>query len=322
MSRCALDDQVTVGGLRLHVSVEGRGEPLLLVNGIGANLAMWRPLRDALPDVKTIAYDAPGTGRSATAPLPATMRTLAWLALKLLDTLDCERVDVLGYSFGGAVAQQLAHIAPDRVRRVVLAATMPGWGGVPGTTRSLSAAATPLRYYSRAYYRWTAPLMAGGHAHHDPDLLSQQEHARFRDPPSVLGYAWQLWALTTWTSMPWLHTVRHPTLVVTGDDDRLVPAANSHLLASHLPNARLLIAPGEGHYLLLDPHSAALPSIRSFLTAADHRHSAGWNAATAIEAADAEEALRRAGSSPTPLALVNGYARRLFSRLEATEKAA
>ena len=83
---------------------------------------------------------------SMTAPLPASMEGLARLAEGVLDRAGVEQADVLGYSFGGLVAQRLARRAPERVRRLVLAATTPGWGGVPGSLQTLARMSTPLRY--------------------------------------------------------------------------------------------------------------------------------------------------------------------------------
>ena len=100
-----------------------------------------------------IAFDAPGTGRSATPPIPLSLEALARVAEGVLDELGVEQADVLGYSFGGAVAQRLARRAPERVRRLVLAATTPGWGGVPGSLRTLARMSTPLRYYWRSVLR-------------------------------------------------------------------------------------------------------------------------------------------------------------------------
>ena len=114
--------QVSVEGIRLHVEEYGDGPPLLLINGIGAHAGMWKPLREALPGPRLIAFDAPGTGRSATPPIPLSLEALARVAEGVLDELGVEQADVLGYSFGGAVAQRLARRAPERVRRLVLAA--------------------------------------------------------------------------------------------------------------------------------------------------------------------------------------------------------
>src|SRR6185436_17213526 len=102
-----MEQDLRIGGLRLHVRQAGEGPPLLLLNGIGAHVGMWKPLERTLPDVRVISYDAPGTGRSQTSLWPLTIEALADLAAGVLDELGHERVDVLGYSFGGIVAQHL-----------------------------------------------------------------------------------------------------------------------------------------------------------------------------------------------------------------------
>jgi poly(3-hydroxyalkanoate) depolymerase len=258
--------EANVEGMRLHVEESGDGQPLLLINGIGAHSAMWTPLQGALTGMRVIAFDAPGTGRSATPPIPLSMEALARLAEGVLDHVGVEQADVLGYSFGGAVAQRLARRAPERVRRLVLAATTPGWGGVPGSLRTLARMSTPLRYYWRPYYESIVGDLMGGRPRHDDEFVRRHGEDRLANPPDPLGYVWQLAALSSDVgSLPWLHRVRQPTLVVTGDDDPVMPLANAHLLAHRLPNARLFVAPGEGHLLLLDPRSAALPAIRGFL---------------------------------------------------------
>jgi pimeloyl-ACP methyl ester carboxylesterase len=217
-----------------------------------------------------VAFDAPGTGRSETPPLPLTITALAELAEQVLDRLGYEEVDVLGYSFGGIVAQHLARRAPQRVRRLLLVATTPGWGGVAGSVRTMLRMSTPLRYYSRSYYERTIGDLAGGGARTDRAWLERHGDERREHPPSPLGYMWQLAALTVPPgSLPWLHTLPQPTLVVAGDDDPIVPHVNSLLLAAAIPRARLLLARGEGHLLLLDPDSAAHPVMRAFIASED-----------------------------------------------------
>jgi len=210
-----MEHELRIRGLRLHVREAGDGPPLLLLNGIGAHVGMWRPLEATLPDVRVISYDAPGTGRSETPLLPLTIPALAGLAEGVLDALGCEQVDVLGYSFGGIVAQHLARRAPERTRRLVLAATTPGWGGVAGSLATMTHMATPLRYYSRSYYDATIGDIAGGRARSDPEWIERHAEERQAHPPSPLGYAWQLAALTVPPgSLPWLHELRHATLVL------------------------------------------------------------------------------------------------------------
>src|SRR3978361_678670 len=99
-STAATGELLGIGRTRLRGSVQGNGRPLLLINGIGANLDMWNPLLPAL-EAETIVYDAPGTGASSMPRLPLTIPQMANLAIKLLDTLGFEEVDVLGVSLGG-----------------------------------------------------------------------------------------------------------------------------------------------------------------------------------------------------------------------------
>jgi pimeloyl-ACP methyl ester carboxylesterase len=98
----------------LRVARLGAGEPLLLINGLGANLEMWHPLVAELADEReVVAFDLPGTGSSARPQWPLRLPQLAGLVTELLDHLGIEQPDVLGYSLGGIVAQEPAHRAPD-----------------------------------------------------------------------------------------------------------------------------------------------------------------------------------------------------------------
>jgi poly(3-hydroxyoctanoate) depolymerase len=301
-----------VGGLRIHVREVGEGRPVLLINGLGAHAAMWQPVEEVLAGLRLIEFDAPGTGASRSTLLPVPIPALARLAVRVLDELGVERADVLGYSMGGVVAQLLAAQAPERVRRLVLVATTPGMGGVPGDPYAMTAVATPLRYWSRTYYARTIGGMVGGRARTDSEWVAEHGRLRRRSPPSAWGYAGQLFSLGTWTSLPLLHRVRHPALVVTGDDDPLVPPANSYLLARRLPDARLLVAAGEGHLLLMDPDSTALEAIRGFLTAERLEDAAAWRDGAVVDDAAVRAALADARSPVQPLEAIGRVMRRMW----------
>jgi poly(3-hydroxyoctanoate) depolymerase len=109
------------------------------------------------------------------------------------------------------------------------------------------------------------PHIAGGRTARDPSVLAAQAGARLHRPPGPIGYAFQLYAAAGWTSLPWLHTLRMPALVVAGDDDPSDPFANAKLLAKRLPDARLHVVKGGGHLFLLDEPGSAVPAIESFL---------------------------------------------------------
>jgi len=262
---------VDVDGLRLRTSVRGTGSPLLVLTGIGASLELSAPLERALNShgVQTIALDAPGTGESSPYHWPRRMPGLARTVELTIEALGYDRVDVLGVSFGGVLAQQLAHQAPHRVRRLVLAATgagVPGLGGVPGSPRALLALATPRRYQSPDYYRRIAGALYGGVARRDPDALLHGSIARFSEAPSLRGYLAQLYAISFWTGLPWLWRLQQPTLVLAGDDDPIVPVINGRILTRVIPHARLEIIRGGGHLFLLERPTEHAALIAAFLT--------------------------------------------------------
>jgi len=260
-------DFVEVDGARMRVSIEGagRGRPLLLLNGIGAGLELFAPFRARLGEIETIAVDIPGTGGSPATALPKRLCGIARLLVSLLDVLGYAKVDVLGISWGGTLAQELAYRFPERVGRLVLVATSPGLFSLPGRLRALMVLATPRRYFSPTYFEKVAPILYGGAVRDRPELLQDQGHLRFIRPPSVRGYLWQLAAVAGWTSLPWLHRLRMPVLVMAGDDDPIIPVANARLIAWRLPNATLEIVPGGGHIFLLTHAETVAPRIAAFL---------------------------------------------------------
>lgn len=256
---------VDVRGLRLRISIHGRGRPLLLLNGIGASLELLEPLRRALHDVETIGVDLPGSGRSATTIFPRSLRAHARLVDELLAVLGYGSVDVLGVSWGGALAQEVALRHPARVRKLVLAATTAGWFCVPGSAAALRVLATPRRYHSPTYFAEVAPTLYGGAARRNPRLLEEQGHLRFVRPPSVRGYLWQLAAIAGWTSVFRLPRLRAPTLVLAADDDPIVPLANARILATRIPNARLHVIHEGGHLFLVTHSEEVAPETERFL---------------------------------------------------------
>ena len=261
---------VVVDGLRLRVSIRRSGRPLLLLNGIGASFEIFDPLRRELRQTETIAVDMPGTGGSETPLLPRPLYGLAGLVARVLDVLGYPNaIDVLGISWGGALAQEFVLRFPRRVRRLVLAATSTGWLSVPGDPKALWVLATPRRYYSPSYFEKVAPTLYGGAVREDPGLLRKQGHLRFIHPPTVRGYLWQLAAGFGWTSLPRLHRVRSPTLVLAADDDPIAPLAGLRLMAKLLPRSRLHVVPKGGHLFLVTHAPEVAPVIESFLGESD-----------------------------------------------------
>jgi poly(3-hydroxyalkanoate) depolymerase len=272
---------VTIDKTRLRTASTGHGPPLLLLMGIGGNLDMWGPLAAQLPGRRLIAFDAPGTGRSSIGRL-RRMTGLADLTAELLDALGLGTVDVLGYSFGGALAQQLAHRHPERVRRLVLGATMCGLGGVPARPDVYLHMAHPFRYHSGRYLRWVAPRIYGGRTRRAGGAGSEAMMARLAHPPSMLGYVSQLAAISGWSSLPWLPSLTMPVLILAGDDDPIVPLINARILNWRIHDGRLHVVKGGGHLFLLDQPEDVIDVIETFLAQGAGVGSSGLASAAAI----------------------------------------
>ena len=254
-----------VGGQILRVGIL-RGEkarpPLLLFNGIGASIELVEPFLAALDGPEAIIFDVPGVGGSPAPSMPYRPSTLARLTAQLLDQLGHERVDVLGVSWGGALAQQFALQQAKRCRRLVLAATSPGHLMVPGKLTVLLKMATPRRYKDPDYMRRIAGDIYGGALRSSPELVRQ--HLRHVRWSSDYGYYLQLVAAFGWSSLPWLHSLSQPTLVIAGTDDPIVPLANGRILARLIPHARLVTI-DDGHLFLVTSAGESAQIIAKFL---------------------------------------------------------
>ncbi len=264
--------EVTVRGRRLRVAVRPAVRPgpartpLLLMNGLGAQLEVLEPLVDQLPpDLEVIRFDVPGVGGSPAPLLPYHYATLASLVGALVRRLGHERVDVLGFSWGGGLAQQFAVTQARKCRRLVLAATGTGAVMVPARPGVLGHMLTPRRHRDPAYARRIASQLYGGTMRSHPERAAQVLHAHARSG-STRGYLYQLLAIATWTSLPALTLIRQSTLVLSGDDDPLIPTINARILARGIPRARLQMYRG-GHLALVTEAAALAPVIDAFLTA-------------------------------------------------------
>lgn len=258
--------QITIDGQLLEVAIrygDGSGPPLLLFNGIGANWELAKPFLEALTSTTAVIFDVPGVGGSPRPPWPYRPSTLARLAADLVAELGYLEVDVAGVSWGGGIAQQFAHQFPKRCRRLVLAATAPGFTMVPASPSVLWKMATPRRYTDKGYMNQIAADIYGGAFRHDPSLIGR--HAAGMHGTRSMGYFYQLLAMAGWTSLPWLWSLPQPTLVLMGSDDPLVPPINGHILAGLIPKAELRMI-DDGHLFLVTRPQETAGLIEAFLT--------------------------------------------------------
>jgi poly(3-hydroxyoctanoate) depolymerase len=267
------DRFVSAAGLEIRVSVQGAGPPLLMVSGLGANIELWEPLTPLLASRQLIRFDPPGSGLSTVPHRPYRMGYLAAVVAAMLDCLDLPAVDVLGYSLGGALAQELAHRHPARLRKLILAATIPGVGAVQNPRTVIEFFDPRLAVAGSERRMRRLARLAGGRAAADPAILAAYEDRRSRHPPSVKGYRFQLRAILGWSSVTWLHTLTAPTLVLAGGRDPIVPLVNSRIFTRLIPDCRRCVVADGGHLFMVDQPEDVAPVIEAFLSEAEHRRS-------------------------------------------------
>ena len=251
-------ETLRAGGRSLRVAVwradtqagKTPARPLLFFNGIGANIELMSPLADWFADRDVITFDMPGVGGSPSPRLPYRPWTMALRTARLLDKLGYDgKVDVMGVSWGGGMAQQFALQHPKRVGKLILAATAAGMVMVPGDPKVLAKMANPRRYVDPAY------MMANFQALYGESHTSSE-------------HFYQLAAMAGWTSAPFLPFLKARTLVLMGEHDRIVPLINGKFLARLIPHARFESVPG-GHLFLVSQPEKSVALMRSFLDESD-----------------------------------------------------
>jgi poly(3-hydroxyalkanoate) depolymerase len=236
--------------------------PLLFFNGIGANIEAMVPLADMLDDRDFITFDMPGVGGSPEPVVPYNAWFMARIAAQLLDRFDMPRVDVMGVSWGGAMAQQFTLQNGARVNRLILAATTAGMLMIPGNPKALMKMADPRRYIDPDYMAKNFKILYGGSSD------GKDGHIGRITPPTKTGYFYQLLAMAGWTSAPFLPFMKAETLIMMGGDDQIVPVANGKFLNMLIPNSELHIIPDGGHLFLLSHVEESIAAIRGFLDGA------------------------------------------------------
>jgi poly(3-hydroxyalkanoate) depolymerase len=257
---------IPVLGQQIRVNVRsGTGVPLVLCNGIGASLEVLDPVVEHLdPDTTVVRFDAPGSGGSPDSPLPYGFPYLAAVLRQLLNKLDLNTraVDVLGLSWGGALAQQFAFQNPRYCRRLILVSTGNGAIMVPGKAGVLAKLLTPRRFLDHQYAASIAGDLYGGTVRTDPSVVKRLFDRQLMSGSRV-GYLHQLLAGSVWTSIFALPLVRQRTMVVAGLDDPVVPLSNARILHRLLPNSTLHLHSG-GHVDLITNAAELAPVVEMF----------------------------------------------------------
>ncbi len=277
---------VDVGGTRFVYRQLGTaaGVPVLLLNHWGAVLDNFDPrIVDGIAAVRpVIAINYRGVGASG-GKAPLTVAEMADDVIAFVRALGLEQVDVIGFSLGGFVAQDIVLNAPSLVRKIILAGTGPAGGeGIEkvGLVSWPLIIKGMLTFRDPKFYLFFTSTRNGRSAAKD-FLKRLQERKTDRDKPIAIGaFLRQLKAIKAWGLQPRqdLGAVRHPVLVANGDHDIMVPSSNSVDMANRLPNAELVLYEDAGHGGIFQYHEAFVKKARDFLEAKspiDHRDGLG-----------------------------------------------
>lgn len=256
----------TLGDIEVAYDTFGSGSPLLAIMGLTGARYHWRGFPERFADsFRVVTFDNRGVGETSAPKGPYTAAQMANDALALLDHLGIEKAAVLGVSMGGMIAQELALAAPARVTKLVLGCT--SFGG---------RTAIPVP---------PETVMAFGNVGRGPDALRRVIELNFSETwraanaatvtellehglahrMTPAGFQGQLGAVATHDSYARIAQISAPTLVISGDEDHLIPVENSRLIAGLIPNARTEILPGVGHMFWIEAADAAATAIRGFL---------------------------------------------------------
>jgi len=234
--------------------------PLLFFNGIGANLELTMGLGNMFPDRHILTFDVPGVGQSPVTQWPYRHWMLARWTRKLLDRYGLDTVDVMGVSWGGAMAQQFSFQYRSRVNKLVLCATSSGMTMIPGKPASLSKMVDTRRYTDPSFMRENFAKLYG-----DAADESAGSHIDSLMPPDPKGYIYQLLAFAGWSSLPFIRFLKMPALVMMGDKDSIVPLVNGQILTWALPDARLHVFADAGHLFIVTRAAETAEVINGFL---------------------------------------------------------
>jgi pimeloyl-ACP methyl ester carboxylesterase len=252
-----------LNGININYRVEGQGEPLVLIMGFTAGRIGWMP---QIPFFKkhyrVITFDNRGAGRSDKPPGPYSTRMMADDTVKLMDLLGIEKAHIMGLSMGGMIAQELAINYPQRVMKLVLAATYARQDEMSGDTLEQAkflqlapekkAAALVGLAFNKPFYRFTLGLLAG-------------IQTRFIGAFGRVGIEGQSEACRTHNTVERLSSITAPTLVIVGTGDRLIKPVSSEVIAGRIPNAKLVKVEGGSHYFSFETKNAFNREVLGFL---------------------------------------------------------
>ncbi|MGD1993801.1 MAG: alpha/beta fold hydrolase [Anaerolineae bacterium] len=265
---------VNTNGIDIYYEITGSGDPLVLISGLGYDHWMWHRMVPGLAEhFQVMTFDNRGVGKTDKPTGPYTAQMLAGDTAGLIEALEIAPAAVMGHSMGGFVAQALALSRPELISKLILSAT--NFGGpnhIPVTPEALAVLtdteSDPIERLRRGIVISTTPGFDKEH----PEIIEEWLAYRVEHPIDPDAYQSQLaigLALASEEAAfeQRLHQVELPTLILFGEDDKVVPPGNAELLARELPNSTVKILPDAGHFFPFDAPQRAVEAVVEFLKA-------------------------------------------------------
>ena len=244
-----------VDGLRMHYHVAGEGPPLLLIMGLSGDLTWWNALLPELtPRFRVIAFDNRGAGLTDKPEGKYSIPLFATDTVGLLDALEVPRAHVFGVSMGGMIAQELCLRHPERVDRLLLGCTHSGGPGLvmPSADSIQKLTFTRGKSLPEVGRQIMSILFSPAYQEANPGTVQAMIDRYVSAPPPRKAFSQQFWAVVGHDCYDRLPGIRAPTLVLTGEEDVLVPPENPEVLHERIPGARLAYLPGAGHVFFIE----------------------------------------------------------------------
>jgi pimeloyl-ACP methyl ester carboxylesterase len=260
--------KTSAGELQLYYEIHGAGEPLVLIPGFRTGLWLWvRQVATFAEKFRTIVFDPRGIGRSDSSDAPLTVKTMADDLSGLLSALGIEQAHILGASFGGFVAQEFAIAYPQMTRSLILCCTSSGGVGhmLPSvSTLQRLAAIEGLNTEERTRQNLLIAFSPKFIAEH-PQEIEEVIKLRLSNPVTDQAHFAQLHAAATFDAASRVSEITAPTLVMTGDEDTIVPPGNCTKLAAQIPHAGLKVIEGGSHMFFIEQPESFNQAVIEFI---------------------------------------------------------
>jgi 3-oxoadipate enol-lactonase len=260
-----------VGDINIYYEIHGKGEPLVLIYGYAADSGLWfRQIPILSRKYQVIAFDNRGAGRSDKLNIPYTMAMMAGDIAGLLDNIGIDTAHIFGISMGGMIAQHFALNYSQRVISLILGCTF--CGGVhsiqpePESIAALFDFERMKKMTPEEFVRQIIPFcFSQKFIEKNPDIVEKRVAKSLEYPLPLYVFTRQAAAIMGHDTYELLPKIKLPTLVIAGDNDRLIPFENSRILASRIPKAELLIIKGAGHEFFIEDAEEANKVVLDFL---------------------------------------------------------